>query len=31
VYRSIQELAAEIPTQAGNQVIAPVAWRMAAK
>jgi hypothetical protein len=31
VYRWIQELAAEISTQAGKQLIIPVAWRVAAK
>jgi hypothetical protein len=31
VYRWIQELAAEISTQAGKQLITPVAWRVAAK
>jgi hypothetical protein len=31
VYRWIQELAAEISTRAGKQLITPAAWRVAAK
>jgi len=31
VYRWIQELAAEISTRAGKQLITPLAWRLAAK